>query len=69
MHYEYPTTVIQPSQPGATYESVSLHEENAASEMNSNKSLASPVDPQLNHSSPQLQHNPSYINKYLPVCN
>ena len=68
VRYEYPTTVVQPDQlPAVTYETVSLHEEDAsetASETNTD--IANPVYSEVrDHTSnsrgdPQLEHNPSY---------
>jgi len=61
--YEYPTTVIQPNQPTATYESIPLHEKDVfekAPETTSNKnSVYSEISRPVN-GDPSLQHNPAY---------
>ena len=61
--YEYPTTVIQPNQPTATYETVSLHEESESVGYKEN-SDTTPVYSEVGNphtvSDPQLQRNPAY---------
>ena len=65
--YDYPTTVIQPNQAVATYETVSLHEEDgsdaAHKETNSNETYTNPVYSEVQNphtGDPQLQYNPAY---------
>ena len=62
--YDYPKTVIQPiNQPTATYETVSLHEEDPSETATKTSSdVAVPVysEARDTHSDPRLQYNPAY---------
>ena len=74
MKYDYATTVIQPKQPVASYETVSLHEEDvsesAASKTNLDKSSA-PVYSEVSnpHSNVQSEYNPTSSPVYSEVHN
>ena len=71
LKYDYPTAVVHPNQPVATYETVSLHKEDgsdtAYKATNSDETtFSNPVYSEVHNphtGDPQLQPNPAY-NKY-----
>ena len=66
LKYDYPTAVIQRNQPVATYETISLHEEDGSDAAHKETEIyTNPVDSKVQNphtGDPHLQPNPAYIN-------
>ena len=74
MKYDYATTVIQPKQPVASYETMSLHEEDVSESAASKTNLDKPSAPVYSevsnpHSNLQLEHDPTASPVYSEVHN
>ena len=73
LKYDYPTTIIQPKQPIASYETVSLHEEDAseAATSKTNDKPSAPVYSEVSdpHGDVQLEHNSTASPVYSEVHN
>ena len=71
LKYDYPTTVIQPKQPIASYETVSLHKEDTPEAVTSMDKPSAPVYSEVSnaHSDVQLEQNPTASPVYSEVRN